>query len=139
MKTNQEIAQERRILIEQDGRDGGSGWILGLDPRKPNKVARVVWSNGGGWDHVSVSWENRCPTWEEMCKVKKLFFYPEEICVEYHPAESEYVNLHPYCLHIWRFQQPGMPMPPSWMVGPKAGQTCAEVKREGLEALKDGR
>lgn len=136
MKTNAEIQQERRILIETMGDDGGMGWIPGLDSKRPGKAARVIWSNGGGWDHVSVSWENRCPTWEEMCRTKDLFFYPEEYCVEYHPAQSEYVNHHPFCLHIWRYQQPGMPMPPSWMVGPKRGQDRESVRTEGLQALQ---
>lgn len=56
------------------------------------------------WEHVSVSPRNmkRCPTWEEMCYVKDLFFEDEEECVEYHPKKSEYANMHPYCLHIWR-------------------------------------
>ena len=37
-----------------------------------------------------------------MCRVKDMFFHPEEVAVQYHPKESEYVNRHPYCLHIWR-------------------------------------
>ena len=137
MKTNAEIAQERRIIIDVMGHDGGNGWIPGLDLNKPRNMARVVWSFGGGWDHVSVSWPNRCPTWDEMCRVKKLFFNPEEYCVEFHPAESQYVNYHPYCLHIWRPRWTDIPTPPPWMVGPKAGQTESQAKREGLEALKD--
>src|SRR5262245_54586743 len=28
------------------------------------------------WDHVSVSLSHRCPTWDEMCWVKDLFFLP---------------------------------------------------------------
>ena len=137
MKTNAEIQQERRILIETMGDDGGMGWIPGLDIKKPERRAFVIWSDGGGWDHVSVSWQNRCPTWEEMAKVKQLFFHPEEVCVEFHPAESEYVNMHPYCLHIWRYQQPGMPMPPAWMVGEKEMQTRGDAHREEMAAMDD--
>jgi hypothetical protein len=70
-----------------------------------------------------------------MCEIKKIFFHPEEVCVEYHPAESEYVNMHPYCLHIWRYQQPGMPMPPAWMVGVKAGQSARDAVIEAEKAL----
>ena len=136
MKTNEEIRSERRVLIECMSTDGGYGWIPGLDPRKPKNQARVAWSDGGGWDHVSVSWTNRCPTWEEMCKVKKLFFYPEEACVEFHPAESEYVNMHPYCLHIWRAQDQIMPTPPSWMVGAKNGETLSESMAKAEAELK---
>jgi hypothetical protein len=32
----------------------------------------VIASDGMGWDHVSVSLKDRCPTWEEMCLVKDL-------------------------------------------------------------------
>lgn len=55
-----------------------------------------------GWEHVSVSLQNRNPNWDEMCLVKDLFFDDEEICIQYHPKKSEYVNLHKYCLHIWK-------------------------------------
>lgn len=78
-----------------------------------------------GWEHVSVSLANRCPNWVEMCFVKKdLFWKPEECVIQFHPPKSEYVNYHPYCLHIWKppFE---LPMPPSMMVGPKAGEEPA--------------
>lgn len=65
---------------------------------------KVIASNGGGWEHISVSLCNqkRCPTWEEMCAIKDMFFGAEECVVQYHPPKSEYVNNHPYCLHLWR-------------------------------------
>lgn len=71
-------------------------------------------SCGGGWEHVSVSPKNqkRCPTWEEMCAIKDLFFDPEETVVQYHPAHSRYVNNHPYCLHLWRPVGAELPEPP---------------------------
>ena len=56
------------------------------------------------------------PTWEEMCKIKGIFFGPDECCVEYHPAEKDYVNVHPYCLHIWRPQNAEIPKPPTIFV-----------------------
>ena len=81
---------------------------------------RVIATSGCGWEHVSVSpfHLKRCPTWEEMCAVKNLFFEPEERVVQYHPPESEYVNMHPYCLHLWR-PTGGVefPHPPAIMVG----------------------
>ena len=51
---------------------------------------------------ISVSLVDRCPTWQEMCGVKRRFFEPEDCVVQYHPPESTYVNDHPYCLHLWR-------------------------------------
>lgn len=77
---------------------------------------RIIATDHGGWDHVSVSLENRCPNWQEMCTVKDVFFLPEEMVVQYHPAEEEYVNVHPYCLHLWRPQHGEIPKPPKHLV-----------------------
>lgn len=57
-----------------------------------------------------------CPTWEEMCVIKEMFFEPEERVVQYHPPESEYVNSHPYCLHLWRYTVAEFPHPPAIFV-----------------------
>lgn len=71
-------------------------------------------SDGFGWEHVSVSviyishqghsrQEQRCPTWQEMCYVKELFWDdPEDVVIQYHPPKSEYVSQHKFCLHLWR-------------------------------------
>lgn len=77
-------------------------------------------SNGGGWEHVSVSPCNRKratpPTWAEMCEIKHMFFEDEEAVVQYHPPKSEYVNNHPYCLHLWRPTSQDIPTPPKIFV-----------------------
>lgn len=80
---------------------------------------RLIVSDGGGWDHVSISLKDRCPTWLEMCHFKDLFFKKSETVVQFHPAEAAYVNLHPNCLHLWRKQKKGgHELPPFWMIGP---------------------
>ena len=136
MKKLAEIKATPRILMVREGIDGGVAEAHLLSSKKP-RPATVVFSWGGGWDHVSVSFRNRTPTWEEMAEIKKLFFRPEEVCVEYHPDESEYVNNMPYCLHIWRPQGEELPTPPSWMVGAKTGVSFAEVFAKGLAILSD--
>ena len=73
---------------------------------------RVIVSDGGSWDHVSVSTSCRCPTWEEMVTMKRLFFRDNEIAIQYHPMESDYVNEHPYTLHLWRPQDWEVKLPP---------------------------
>ena len=136
MKSIAEIKTTPRLLILREGSDGG--WAEAhLASSKKNSPAMVVFSWGGGWDHVSVSFRNRVPTWDEMCEIKRMFFRPDEICVEYHPAESEYVNNMPYCLHIWRPQREPIPTPPSWMVGTKQGQTLAQATKQGIDELTD--
>jgi hypothetical protein len=69
------------------------------------------------FDHVSVSLGFRCPTWEEMCMVKDLFFDYQDCVVQYHPPKSEYVNMHQFCLHLWRLVDGDMPMPSKNEVG----------------------
>jgi hypothetical protein len=80
---------------------------------------RVIASSGEGWDHVSVSLEKRCPTWEEMEQVKRMFFKDDETAMQLHVPPSAHISHHPYCLHIWRPSREEIPMPPDWMVGPK--------------------
>jgi len=78
----------------------------------------VISSDGMGFEHVSVSLnKKRCPTWEEMCMVKDLFWDEGACVIQYHPPKSEYVNNHPYVLHLWRPIGVSIPMPDSIMVG----------------------
>ena len=72
----------------------------------------VIASFGDGWDHVSVTLNReRCPKWSEMCMVKEMFFEPEEAVMQIHPPKSQYVNNHPYCLHLWRPHNCQIPLP----------------------------
>lgn len=71
-----------------------------------------------GWDHVSISCRKRTPNWREMCFVKDLFWPEDETVIQFHPPKSEYVNNHPYVLHLWQHSS-GHATPPSIMVGHK--------------------
>jgi hypothetical protein len=76
------------------------------------------------WEHVSarcrgLDLKERCPTWEEMCFLKSLFWEPTECVVQYHPPESEYVNNHHAVLHLWKPVDVEMLAPPSILVGIK--------------------
>lgn len=92
-----------------------------------NGVFHVRGSGGGklrivantaalGWEHVSVSLEDRCPTWEEMCWVKGLFWEDEETVLQFHPAKSVYVNQNCFCLHMWRPVGFTIPSPPTGLM-----------------------
>ena len=76
----------------------------------------VIFSDGGGWDHVSVSHPQRCPRWEEMEAVKRRFFKHRETAMQLHVPPADHVNCHRYCLHLWRPQDFDIPRPPDWMV-----------------------
>ena len=83
----------------------------------------VLVSSSLGWDHVSVSIRAkdgtpvaRCPRWDEMCFIKEKFFEDTEYVCQYHPSKNQYVNNHPYVLHLWRPTDVPLPVPPSFMV-----------------------
>jgi hypothetical protein len=65
-----------------------------------------------GWEHVSVSLPSRCPNWLEMSYIKDLFWAEDEWVVQFHPAKSDHINVHPYCLHMWRPLNEQFPTPP---------------------------
>lgn len=98
-------------------KDGNNGVFI---IKKNDHVLRVIASDSMGWDHVSVSLASRCPTWEEMCFVKDLFFDDDEMVIQYHMPACKHINIHPYCLHLWKPNDGRfIPTPPSIMVGVK--------------------
>lgn len=94
-------------------------------PRIAGYYIACQMSNGMGWEHVSITIQTtipkrkveRCPTWEEMCFVKNYFWEKDEVVIQYHPAESDYVSMHPYCLHLWKPIGIELPTPNPLMVG----------------------
>lgn len=81
---------------------------------------RVIVSGSEGWDHISVSLPTRCPTWEEMEHIKRMFFEDDACCMQLHVPVSEHISCHPFCLHIWRPHDAAIPMPPPIFVAPPA-------------------
>lgn len=51
--------------------------------------------------HVSVAHPDRLPTWEDLKIVKAMFWHTEADVIQFLPPESEYVNVHEYCLHMY--------------------------------------
>ena len=113
--------------------DAGEDGVAVQIPFGPVTI-RCIASWGMGWDHVSITIteQDRCPTWEEMCFAKDIFwdedetviqYHPAKIdtVIQYHPAKIDYINCHPYCLHIWKPQGVVLPVPPYLMIGPKDG------------------
>ena len=105
--------EECRVTIpgyEQGDAQNGAAYY------KPRKL-KVQWSNGDGWEHVSVSRHSKAPSWADMCFIKGEFWSSETSVMQLHPAKSNYVNLHKYCLHMWRPLDAQIPLPPIGMIG----------------------
>lgn len=102
-----DLNQLRKYAIKLEF-DGGFFRI----PGPCAKELTVVASHGMNWDHVSVSLKNRCPNWIEMDFIKRMFFKPDETAFQLHVPESDHINIHPNCLHLWRPQKAEIPLPP---------------------------
>jgi hypothetical protein len=73
------------------------------------------------WEHVSLTIKvgkkrTRIPNWNEMCFIKNMFWEPHETVVQFHPPESDYVNIHDHVLHLWRPLDYDIKLPPQLFV-----------------------
>lgn len=116
-------------ILGSDARAGCNGAFVVFSP-EPGWRLFIIASDGtdlesAGWEHVSVHAERlstggqRTPNWKEMCIIKNLFWGVEDVVMQLHPRQSQYVNHHPHTLHLWRSRTHPIPEPPSILVGPK--------------------
>ena len=133
MRTIEEIAANSRISAPYKATDGFVATIS-----MPGWTGSVICSDGAGWEHVSVSPYKRriTPSWDDMCRIKDIFWHEDEAVIQIHPPKAEYVNNMPNCLHLWRCTYKDMVLPPSCLVGIKNGQTMAEIEQEIEEAYR---
>ena len=108
--------------------DGNNG-AFHLESPEPGWSLALICSDGTttpdlpAWEHVSVyayrahGRQQRTPTWREMCAVKRICWDADDVVMQLHPRESEYVNNHPHVLHLWRPIGQEIPTPPSIFVG----------------------
>lgn len=103
-----------RLTGEVADRYGMAGNPLGgcFQIPRNGQMLRVIASNGEGWDHISVSLQDRCPTWDEMEFIAQMFFKAEEVACQLHVPAADHINRHPYCLHWWRPHYQAIPLPP---------------------------
>lgn len=100
MKKIEEIKNDKRILNTGKAMFGFDSFEVKAMGNEFNVVASIEPNQ----EHISITLRHkkRIPTWEEMKAIKDIFFDAEEECYQVFPKKSEYVNLHPYCMHIWR-------------------------------------
>lgn len=118
------IMQVKKQLWSIPGAPSGCFLIPKQNTRKPKFFVVATTAEeklAVGWEHVSVTVidEKRCPTWEEMCYIKSLFWDDEDCVVQYHPRKSQHVSMHPFALHLWRNIHVEMPEPDPLFVGIK--------------------
>ena len=47
-----------------------------------------------------------------MMMIKEKLFSEEDVVFQLHPREEDYINTHPYCLHLWKPNNCNMVVPP---------------------------
>lgn len=105
---------EERLRAIGDDRHG----CFRVPSKDDGKTLKVIISGSEGWDHVSVSREDRTPSWSEMEQIKRLFFRDDALAMQLHVPPAEHKNCHPHCLHIWRPHDAVIPRPPGIFVAP---------------------
>ena len=116
-------------LLASSSRDGANGaFHIPYGEKAVMHYLRVIASDGSGWrdsglpgdpwEHVSVSLAHRCPTWDEMDFVKRIFWRDDETVIQLHVPRSVHINVHSFCLHLWKPVGFDVPLPPRETVGP---------------------
>lgn len=120
MKNLDNISNFRRIDLYGDGflGDEANGAFI-IDRYNNGEFYLVIASNGQEWDHVSVTIHKKnggsvkkCPSYQEMMMIKEKLFSEEDVVFQLHPREEDYINTHPYCLHLWKPNNCNMVVPP---------------------------
>ncbi len=135
MKVPEQYRVTDHPILASDSSYGNNGFFVIPHHRISLYYYQCQVSDGMAWQHVSISlikdishrgnkkrfnMVERCPTWEEMCYIKSLFWDDEESVMQLHPPKSQWVNNHPYCLHLWKPDSVEIPLPLDIMVGNKA-------------------
>jgi len=127
--------------------DGCNGWFR-VPSVEPGWSLQIIASDGLDWEHVSLTandargYRQRVPTWKEMCFAKALFWDDDDVVMQLHPKKSEYVNTHPYVLHLWRPVRATIPTPPADLVGvrptPLAGDNPVDPPASAVPSVPNG-
>ncbi len=115
-------------MLGTSASDGNNG-AFEIESPEPGWRLMLICSDGGEWEHVSIhayrgqgvlsKGQQRTPNWREMVYVKDLCWDDEDVVMQLHPKKSDYVNMHPHTLHLWRPLAAEIPTPPSVFVGVK--------------------
>lgn len=119
MKDLDEILKDPRIrkIYKQVENDKFFKIKMEAHSQKGSDKALIAFSRVLGWEHLSVSFKNKIPSWEVMHEFKRMFWRDDEDAFQYHPTQDDYINNNEYTLHIWRPLDVAIPKPPQITVG----------------------
>ena len=117
-KVPEEYRIKKHPTMGSDETYGNNGYfVISFDY---GRKAHIIASDGFQWEHVSVHMEingkKEIPTWDDMCKVKSIFWSDQDTVMQLHPAKENYINVHNNVLHLWRPLNKSIPLPPKVFV-----------------------
>ena len=65
---------------------------------------RVIIAKEAGRWHLSISGKDFLPSYKEVKAARYKFLPDVPYMAEIFPPESEFVNVHPYCRHLWEIE-----------------------------------
>lgn len=87
--------QERECTVSQ------RFWFVSTSTGPLTVMAGLEQHGGRRWIHLSCARRNALPSWEDLKLVKRVICGPNRQAIQVIPRESEYVNFHPHCLHLF--------------------------------------
>jgi hypothetical protein len=60
------------------------------------------YADGKQWQHLSISYWDRLPSYADLVMVKRLWMGNDTTALQVFPPASRWVNVHSWCLHLWR-------------------------------------
>lgn len=76
-------------------------WVVSTISGPLTVMAGVERHGGRRWLHISCARQTALPSWEDLKMVKRVLAGPERQAIQVIPRDSECVNHHPYCLHLF--------------------------------------
>lgn len=108
MRTINELKQSNGLDISELGKNHLRGWLK-LSSKFTGYVMMGFCEEG--WEHVSIApqYQNKQPSWADMCEIKDIFWSKKEDVVQLHPRDTDYVHSISYrgqkredIFHLWR-------------------------------------
>ena len=73
---------------------------------------RIIVSVDAGQWHLSISTATASPSYKEI-KAARYKYIPDDVLMaQLFPSQKEFVNLHPYCHHLWEIKDINHPLAP---------------------------
>lgn len=65
------------------------------------KCTVIVSKDAGLW-HLSISRKDKLPSYDELKTARYQFMPDIKYVVQIFPPKQDFVNEHPFCLHLWQ-------------------------------------